>query len=103
MLLRAVENAHAVRPDGRAESVEVIEGLKRAFEIIGMAKVSTSANEARGLGFLSGGDLITMNRERLLSDAKERALELARASYQPPAPRTDIPAPGEGVLATLRL
>jgi len=103
MLLRALDNARAVRPDGRAESVEVIEGLKRAFEIIGTAKVSTSANEARGLGFLSDGDLITMNRERLLSDAKERALELAHAGYKAPVPRTDIPAPGESVLATLRL
>ncbi len=103
MLLRAVDNAHAVRPDGRAESVEVIEGLKRAFEIVGMAKVSTSATEARGLGFLSDGDLITMNRERLLSDAKDRALELARAGYKAPVPRTDIPAPGESVLATLKL
>jgi len=103
MLLRALDNAKAVRPDGRAESVEVLEGLKRAFEIIGMAKVSTSASEARGLGFLSEGDLVTMNRERLLSDAKERALELARGGYKPPVPRTDIPAPGENVLATLRL
>jgi 3-hydroxyacyl-CoA dehydrogenase len=103
MLLRALDNAHAVRPDGRAESVEVIEGLKRAFEIVGMAKVSTSANEARDLGFLSDGDLITMNRERLLSDSKERALELARAGYKAPVPRTDLPAPGESVLATLKL
>jgi 3-hydroxyacyl-CoA dehydrogenase len=103
MLLRALDNAKAVRPDGRAESVEVLEGLKRAFEIIGMAKVSTSASEARGLGFLSDGDLITMNRERLLSDAKERALELARGGYKAPVPRADIPAPGENVLATLRL
>jgi 3-hydroxyacyl-CoA dehydrogenase len=101
MLLRALDHARAVRPDGRAESVEVIEGLKRAFEIVGMAKVSTSANEARGLGFLSDGDLITMNRDRLLTDAKERALELARGGYK--VPRHDIPAPGESVLATLKL
>ena len=103
MLLRAIENAHAVRPDGRGESVEMVEGMKRAFEIIGMAKVSTSASEARDLGFLSEGDLITMNRDRLLSDAKERALKLARSGYQAPVPRADIPAPGENVLATLRL
>jgi 3-hydroxyacyl-CoA dehydrogenase len=83
--------------------VEVVEGLKRAFEIIAMAKVSTSAAEAGGLGFLSEGDLITMNRERLLSDAKERALELARAGYKAPVPLTDVPAPGESVLATLKL
>ncbi|HET9839662.1 MAG TPA: 3-hydroxyacyl-CoA dehydrogenase NAD-binding domain-containing protein [Candidatus Angelobacter sp.] len=103
MLLRALDNARAVRPDGRGESVEVMEGLKRIFETIAMAKVSTSAYEARALGFLAEGDLISMNRERILADAKERALELARAGYKAPVPRTDIPAPGENVLATLRL
>jgi 3-hydroxyacyl-CoA dehydrogenase len=103
MLLRAIDNAWTIRPDGRAESVELMEGMKRIFELIGTAKVSTSAEEARELGFLSDGDLISMNRERVLSDAKERALELARAGYKAPAPRTDIPAPGENVLATLRL
>ena len=103
MLLRALDNAKAVRPDGRGESVEVMEGLKRIFETIAMAKVSTSAYEAREPGFLSEGDLITMNRERILADAKERALELARAGYKAPVPRTDISAPGENVLATLRL
>jgi 3-hydroxyacyl-CoA dehydrogenase len=103
MLLRALDNAHAVRPDGRGESVEVMEGMKRIFEIIATAKVSTSAYEARGLGFLSDGDLISMNRERILADAKDRALELARAGYKAPVPRTDIPAPGENALATLRL
>ena len=44
-----------------------------------------------------------MNRERVLADAKARALELVRAGYEPPQPRTDIPAPGENVLAALRL
>jgi 3-hydroxyacyl-CoA dehydrogenase len=103
MLLRALDNAKAVRPDGRGETVEVMEGLKRIFETIAMAKVSTSAYEARSLGFLSDGDLISMNRERILADAKDRALELARAGYKAPVPRADIPAPGENVLATLRL
>ncbi|HEY7406180.1 MAG TPA: 3-hydroxyacyl-CoA dehydrogenase family protein, partial [Candidatus Angelobacter sp.] len=103
MLLRALDNAKAVRPDGRGESVEVMEGLKRIFETIAMAKVSTSAYEARGLGFLSDGDMVSMNRERILADAKDRALELARAGYKAPFPRSDIPAPGENVLATLRL
>ncbi len=103
MLLRAIDNARAIRPDGRGESVELMEGMKRIFEIIATAKVSTSASEARGYGFLSDGDLISMNRERVLSDAKERALELARAGYAAPVPRADIPAPGENVLATLKL
>jgi 3-hydroxyacyl-CoA dehydrogenase len=103
MLLRAIDNARAIRPDGRGESVELMEGMKRIFEIIATAKVSTSASEARGYGFLANGDRISMNRERVLSDAKERALELARAGYAAPVPRTDIPAPGENVLATLKL
>jgi 3-hydroxyacyl-CoA dehydrogenase len=103
MLLRAVDSAAAVRPDGRGESVEFLEALKRTFETIAMAKVSTSANEARHLGFLSRGDEIVMNRDRVLADAKGRALELARAGYRPPVPRADIPAPGESILATLKL
>jgi hypothetical protein len=44
-----------------------------------------------------------MNRERVLSDAKARALELVRAGYEPPVMRTDIPAPGENILATLKM
>ena len=72
----------------------MMEAMKRAFETIAMAKVATSAHEARGLGFLSDSDSITMNRERVLTDAKARALELVRAGYEPPVPRTDIPAPG---------
>jgi len=102
MLLRAIDAASSVRPDGRGESVEMMEAMKRTFETIAMAKVSTSASEARHLGFISEGDEIVMNRERVLADAKARALEMFRAGYQPPVPRT-IPAPGESILATLKL
>ena len=102
MLLRAVETAESIRPGGRGESIELLEAMKRAFEIVATAKVSTSAHEARGLGFLSHSDEITMNRERVLSEAKARALELVRAGYEPPQPRTDIPAPGENILAALK-
>src|SRR5271169_4329719 len=103
MLLRAVDSAASIRPDGRGESVELMEAMKKAFETVATAKVATSADEARGLGFLSSSDRITMNRERVLSDAKARALELVRAGYEPPVMRTDIPAPGENILATLRM
>ncbi len=103
MLLRAIDTATSVRPGGRGESVELMEAVKRAFETVAMAKVSTSAHEARGLGFLSSSDRITMNRDRVLSDAKTRALELLRTGYEPPQPRIDIPAPGENILATLKL
>jgi 3-hydroxyacyl-CoA dehydrogenase len=108
MLLRAVDGAAAARGgkvsgDALAGSIEMLEAMKRAFETIATAKVATSAHEARGLGFLNDSDRITMNRERVLSDAKARALELVRAGYEPPVPRADIPAPGESLLATLRM
>ena len=103
MLLRAVDSAASIRPDGRGESVELMEAMKKSFETIATAKVATSAHEARGLGFLSNSDRITMNRERVLSDAKARALDLVRAGYEPPVMRTDIPAPGESILAALKM
>jgi 3-hydroxyacyl-CoA dehydrogenase len=108
MLLRAVDGAAAARGgrgsgDALAGSIEMLEAMKRAFEAIATAKVATSAHEARGLGFLNDSDRITMNRERVLSDAKTRALELVRAGYEPPVPRNDIPAPGENLLATLKM
>jgi 3-hydroxyacyl-CoA dehydrogenase len=107
MLLRAVDSAAASRGkvsgEALAGSVEMMEAMKKAFEAIATAKVATSAHEARALGFLSNSDRITMNRERVLSDAKARALELARAGYEPPVPRTDIPAPGESLLAALKM
>jgi 3-hydroxyacyl-CoA dehydrogenase len=107
MLLRAVDSAAASRGKVSGEAlagcVEMMEALKKAFETIATAKVATSAHEARGLGFISDSDRITMNRERVLSDAKARALELARSGYEPPVPRTDIPAPGESLLAALKM
>ncbi|MGB8888290.1 MAG: 3-hydroxyacyl-CoA dehydrogenase NAD-binding domain-containing protein [Candidatus Korobacteraceae bacterium] len=103
MTLRALDKAYHVRPAGRGESVELMEAMKQAFETVAMAKVSTSAAEARNLGFLSSGDDITMNRERVLTDAKERALELVHEGYRAPVPRADILAPGESILATLKL
>src|SRR5438477_10197671 len=51
MTLRAVDAAASIRPDGRGESVETMEAMKRAFDTIAMGKVSTSAEEARGYGF----------------------------------------------------
>jgi 3-hydroxyacyl-CoA dehydrogenase len=103
MLLRALDGAEAVNPGGRGQSVECVEAVKKVFETVGLAKVSTSAEDARYYSFLSPGDQVTMNRERLLADAKARALELARVGYRPPRMRDDIPAPGENMLALLKL
>ena len=102
MLLRALDSAATIRP-GRGESIELMEAMKKAFEIIATGRVATSAHEARSLGFLHESDNITMNRERVLADAKARALELVHGGYEPPQGRADVPAPGENVLAALRL
>jgi 3-hydroxyacyl-CoA dehydrogenase len=105
MVLRATDAAARALGsiDQVAGSVELLDALKRAFEAIAMAKVSTSAIEARQLGFLDAADGITANRDRLLSDARRVAISLANAGYTPPLPRMDIPAAGENVLATLKM
>jgi 3-hydroxyacyl-CoA dehydrogenase len=103
MTIRSVEAGSSIRPDARGEGVEIFEALKKNFETIAMAKVSTSAAEARSMGLLKSSDAITINRERLLTDAKMKARAIADAGYSAPAPRTDIAAPGESVLATLKL
>ncbi len=84
-------------------STELVDTMKQAFETIAMAKVSSSAAEARSLNLLTLEDGITLNRERLLLDAKATAKALADSGYLAPIMRTDIPAAGESVLATLKL
>jgi 3-hydroxyacyl-CoA dehydrogenase len=103
MVLRTIEAGSSIRPDARGEGVEIFEALKKNFETIAKATVSTSAVEARHLGFLRASDAITMNRERLLTDSATKAAAIAAAGYTAPTPRTDIPAPGENALATLKL
>ena len=108
MVLRAVDSAVGVlsatgrdaTPPRRLD--RIFDALKRNFEVIAMAKVSTSAADARLLGYLSASDHITAHRDRLVNDAKQAALTLAGAGYAPPAPR-EIPAAGESALATLKL
>jgi 3-hydroxyacyl-CoA dehydrogenase len=77
--------------------------VKRAFETIALAKVATSAEEARGYGFLSEDDSVSMNRDRLIADAKKEVLALAASGYVQPQQRTDILALGNPALATLKL
>jgi 3-hydroxyacyl-CoA dehydrogenase len=77
--------------------------IQRAFETIAFAKVSTSGPDAHRLGYLRQTDAFTMNRERLIADAKTRALQRVNEGYHPPPPRTAIRVGGEAVLAPLKL
>ena len=74
--------------------------LKKTFLAIATAKVATSAEEARQLGFLKGSDGISLNRDFLLSDAKARALGMANSGYRPPRP-THFLLPGRSGYATI--
>ena len=83
---------------GRLRDFELVEEgpmppVMKAFEYIGTAQVAKSAEQARSMGFLAPDDRITMNRDRLLADAKARALELSEG-YEPPEPWTyNLPGP----------
>lgn len=68
--------------------------LRKAFETIGMAKVSGSAKEARELGFLRPWDRISIQRDFLIQEAKNTVLAMNREGYEPPRPRTDVSLPG---------
>ena len=77
-------------------------GVMAAFEQISMAKVSKSAADAKDLKYLRPTDGITMNRDRLLADAKARALKMADDGYKPPEP-TQLHLPGPTAHAALCL
>jgi 3-hydroxyacyl-CoA dehydrogenase len=95
MVLRAVEDA---QPDE-----DLFPRIKKVSETIAMARVATSAVEGREIGFLRQTDPITMNKDRLIEDAKQTALAMVREGYVQPHPRTDIPVLGEPALATIKL
>ena len=98
MLVRALDAI----PKGM-EDADPFPFVKRAFETIALAKVSTSAEEARQMNFLRPSDTISMNPDRLIADAKHEVLALAQAGYVPPQPRADILALGQSALATLKV
>ena len=95
MLARAME----AMPDTLQDPLPHV---SRVFETIGFGKVSTSAPHARRLGYLRDVDDVTMNRERVVADAKRTVLARA-AGYQPPPARTAIPVGGPDVYAALAL
>jgi 3-hydroxyacyl-CoA dehydrogenase len=90
-----------VSPAMRAGSIDPVPALRRVLETIFQAKVSTSAAEARDLGYLGEHDRVVLGRDRLLVEAKRIALDLANAGYQPPLPGKTCYAAGQGALASL--
>src|SRR5213595_959744 len=104
MLIRANEHAAG------GEDLDLFHALKPIFEAIAMAKVGTSAEECRDLAYLRREDGVSMNRDRLVADAKEAALALARGGYKRPAANwqegaetPQIKVLGEQFLATAKL
>ena len=81
---------------------DLVAATRKVFQLIGMAKVSSSAAEARQWRLLRPLDSITMNRDRLIADAKQTALSLAGANYGP-RPRPEVLVGGKGVRATMQL
>jgi len=98
MLVRALDSI----PKG-ADDADPFPLVKRTFETIALAKVATSAEEARSFGFLRDEDTISMNADRLIADAKQEVIALATSGYVMPQQRTDILALGNPALATLKL
>ena len=96
MLVRAM--AHLPTPQA-----DPLPYLQKAFETVALAKVSASGPDAARLGYLAPTDSFTMNRERLMADAKARALERVREGYHRPTPRTAIRVGGDSVSAALKL
>ena len=100
MIIRA--NEHAAGP----ESLDLFHAFKPVFETLAMAKVSTSAEDARGLGFLRPADFISLNGDRLVADAKAAALALVREDYRPslaPPNEPSIRVLGEELIAGAKL
>jgi 3-hydroxyacyl-CoA dehydrogenase len=75
-----------------------LNALKNAYLNIGMAKVATSAHEAKTMNYLRKGDGISINRSRVIRDAKTAVLELAEAGYTMPKMRKDIKVLGKSAL-----
>jgi 3-hydroxyacyl-CoA dehydrogenase len=104
MMIRANERA------GGGEDLDLFHAMKPVFETIAMAKVGTSAEECRELGYLRREDGVSMNRDRVVADAKEAALGLARGGYraraatwQEGAQTTQIKVLGEQFLTGAKL
>lgn len=97
MTMRAMDAA------AKAPDADPLVFLKNTFELIGMGKVATSAQEAKAWGFLRYVDSISMNGDRLIADAKQEVLNLDASGFEPPVPREDITVMGEDGIAAMKL
>jgi 3-hydroxyacyl-CoA dehydrogenase len=82
-----------------ADGSDVYPALRKTFETIGMAKVATSAAEARDVGFLRPQDTWSMNNDHRIADARDVALGMARAGFEPVRPERQIPVMGKAGVA----
>jgi 3-hydroxyacyl-CoA dehydrogenase len=91
-----------ITPAMQTKNANVLAFLQRVFETIGQAKVGTSAEESRALGYLGPCDRVVINRDHLLAEAKREVLALEAAGYHPPAPAR-LYAAGRDALAALQV
>jgi len=84
-------------------SGDVFAELKKIFETVAMAKVSTSAVDAKDLGLMRSDDLVAFNGFELLHLAKTQARAIAERGYRPPLPARRIRVAGDVGIATLRM
>ena len=97
MTMRAMNDA------SKAPDADPLTFLKKTFELLGMGKVATSAQEARAFGFLRESDSISMNGDRLIKDAKQEVLNLAASGFVAPFQREDVRVMGESGQAAMKL
>lgn len=97
MTMRAMDGAR------KAPDADPLTFLKQTFEMIGMGKVATSAQEGKAWGFFRDVDSISMNGDRLIADAKQEVLNLVASGFVAPVPREDIFVMGESGLAAMKL
>jgi 3-hydroxyacyl-CoA dehydrogenase len=90
-----------INPVMRIKDAIGFPAMQQIFELIGMAKIATSAEEARQFGFLGSSDRIVMNRDHLIAEAKKEILHMLDTGWHPPAPEK-IYAGGRDMLAALR-
>jgi len=91
-----------LNPPMRTQNAIALPYLQRIFEQVGMAKVATSAEEARQFGILNDCDRVVMNRDHLLAEAKKEVLNMMGNGYHPPMPEK-VYAAGRDGLAALKV